>query len=95
VILVVMALRQGRQTGYSIGKIERILKINRKTICRWIAYFREQFPQTAKWKLLRGRVCAQVKDSELPSSLLQLFIRQSGSEESGIIGCLQFLAAGI
>jgi hypothetical protein len=90
-----MALRQGRQTGYSIGKIERIFKINRKTICRWIAYFREQFPQTAKWKRLRGRVCVQVKDSELPSSLLQFFIGQSGSEENGLIGCLHFLAAGI
>jgi hypothetical protein len=46
----------------------------------------------AQWKRLRGRVCAHVKDSELPTGLLQFFIKRFGSEESGIIGCLRFLA---
>ena len=94
VILLVMALRQGRTTGYSINKISRIFEINRKTVCRWITYFREHFPQTARWQRLRGKVCAYVKDSELPIGLLQYFIGHLGSEESGLAGCLHFFAAG-
>lgn len=92
VILVVMGLRQGRTTGYSVNKISRVFGINRKTICRWIVYFREQFPQTAKWQRLRGRVSACVEDEDLPGGLLQYFVSRYGSEENAVSGCLHFLA---
>jgi hypothetical protein len=94
VILVVMALRQGRTSGISIRKLSRLFDIDRKTICRWMMYFREQFPQTPLWRRLRGKVAADVKDSELPTGLVHFFISQLGSEESAIGQCLQFLAAG-
>jgi len=94
VILVVTALGQGRTSGFSINKLSHLFGIDRKTICRWMVYFREQFPQTPLWRRLRGKVSADVKDSELPSGLLRHFIDQFGSEEIAIGQCLRFLAAG-
>jgi hypothetical protein len=93
VILVVMALRQGRTTGFSINKIMKMFAIDRKTVCRWILYFREYFPTTDRWRKLRGRVSAQVQDSSLPTGLLEYFFDHCRSYEIGLLGCLHFLAA--
>ena len=92
VILVVTALGQGRASGFSVNKLSRLFDIDRKTICRWIVYFREQFPHTPLWRSLRGKVGADVKDSEICAGLVRCFIREFGSQELAIGQCLQFLA---
>ena len=92
VILVVMTLRQRRADGFSANKIERLFGVTRKTLIRWAAYFRDEFPFSAQWQRLRGRVSSSVRDSKLPGALVELFLLNSESEEKGIIVCLQFLA---
>jgi hypothetical protein len=93
VILVVTALGQGRTSGFSINKLSRLFGIERKTICRWMIYFREQFPKTPLWRRLRGKVGADVKDNDLPAGLVRRFIKKFGSEEIAVGQCLQFLAS--
>ena len=93
VILVVMALRQGRTTGFSINKIVKMFGIDRKTVCRWIVYFREQFPRTNRWRVLRGRLSAHVQDGSLPTGLLEYFFDHFRSHAIGLVACLRFLAA--
>lgn len=93
VILVVAALRQRRPDGISAGKLSRMFSISRKTLIRWFSYFREYFPASALWQRVRGRLGAQVIDSELPGSLLDYFIEQSADAVSGLVGCLRLLAS--
>lgn len=92
VILVVMTLRQNRPDGFSANKIKRLFEISRKTLIRWAAYFQEEFPLSAQWQRLRGRVSSSVRNSELPGALVKFFLLNSESEEKGIIACLHFLA---
>jgi hypothetical protein len=92
VILVVLALRQQRPEGASAGRLQRMFAISRKTLVRWFAYFRDEFPLSAKWQELRGRVVASVENSRLPGSLLECFLETTGSEEGALVGCLRFLA---
>jgi hypothetical protein len=87
-----MALRQNRPTGASAGKLMRMFDVSRKTLKRWFAYFRDEFPSSSQWQNLRGRVSPEVKNNELPGGLLDYFIRHSESGQKGLIGCLQFLA---
>lgn len=94
VILVVMTLRQKRPKGASTIKLMRMFGISRKTLFRWIAYFRDNFPVSAQWQRLRGRVNPSVRDSELPGGLLEYFIRHVDSAEEGLAQCLHFLATG-
>jgi hypothetical protein len=94
VILMVMALRQNRPQGASTMKLMRMFEISRKTLFRWIAYFREEFPVSAQWQRLRGRVNSAVRDSELPGSLLGHFIQHADSAKEGLVCCLRFLATG-
>jgi hypothetical protein len=92
VILVVMTLRQGRPDGMSANKLKKLFGVTRLTIKRWVAYFRDVFPSTARWQRLRGRVSASVRDSDLPGALVRFFLLTSESAQKGLIACLQFLA---
>jgi len=92
VILVVMALRQNRAESISIGKLTRMFAISRKTICRWIVYFRDVFPTTARWQSLRGRVGVRVANAYLPGALLEYFVEHLGCAQKGLVVCLVFLS---
>lgn len=94
VILVVMTLGQGRLCGASVSKLERMFSISRQTIKRWIAWFRDEFPQSAQWHRLRGRVVCTVSNEELPASLILHFLNHLPTSEQALVACLSFLAAG-
>jgi hypothetical protein len=94
VILVVMTLRQGRLSGACVSKLERIFSISRQTIKRWIAWFRDEFPQSAQWHRLRGRVVSTVSNDRLPGSLVSHFLNSFSSPEQALVACLAFLARG-
>jgi hypothetical protein len=92
VILVVMALRQKRPQGASARKLQTIFEISRSTLVRWFAYFKEEFPRSAKWQRLRGQVISRVENDWLPASLLECFLHEAETVEGGLVGCLAFLA---
>jgi hypothetical protein len=90
-----MALHQNIPAGASIGSLKRRFGISHKTICRWIAHFRDEFPSSAQWQRLRGRVCCSGDNSELPGGLVVYFLQNSESPETGVVECLLFLATGL
>jgi hypothetical protein len=94
IIVVVMALRQRRPDGWSARQLMDRFGISRKTLLRWMAYFRDIFPSSPQWQRLRGRVSSQVSNSELPGALLAYFLQQFTSPEQGFVECLHFLAKG-
>lgn len=94
IIIVIMALRQNRYQSASCVKLMRLFNISYKTILRWRGWFRDIFPTTSQWKRLRGRISALIDSSQLPASLLDHFLQTHKSDETGLIGCLQFLASG-
>jgi hypothetical protein len=94
VILVVMTLRQNRPDGISANRLKRLLGVNRKTLIRWAAYFRDEFPLSVQWKRLRGKVISSVRNSEQPGTLVRFFLLNSESPEKGIAACLYALATG-
>jgi len=94
VILVLTMAFQGRKSGHAVKKLQEQVGVSVKTLERWAAYFREDFPRSACWQRVRGRVDAGVKDSDLPGSLLSLFFEIHGEGEAGFLACLCFLATG-
>ena len=92
VILVVMALRQHRTEGASIGKLVRIFGISHKTIKRWIQYFEQAFRTSHSWLRVRGLVPATVGNDRLPGDLVFHFINHSETPQTGLIACLELLA---
>ncbi len=95
VVLVVMALRQNRPGGASSAELENMFGISKKTLIRWITYFREEFPLSTKWQQLRGRVHSSVSNRGLPGNLLTYFIHNRDSSGEGLVDCLRFLASDV
>jgi hypothetical protein len=67
---------------------------NRKTISRWLTYFRELFPQSKTWKKARGFVSSTVANQDLPGSLVAFYLKHISSVEKAIISCLGLLTTG-
>ena len=93
VVLVVITLKQNRPDAASARKIKERFGISRKTLKRWIAYFRDEFPASIHWQRLRGRLVSRVSNNELPAGLINYFLKNFQSPQQALIGCLMFLAS--
>jgi hypothetical protein len=94
-VLVVTALRQGRDHGYTVEKLKALLGgVTRPTLTRWLSYFRQVFPCSQSWRRLSGRLMPPVAEDQLPGGLIERFIQTRGDPELGLTACLQALFLG-
>jgi hypothetical protein len=93
-VLVITALRQGRNQGYTIERLTSLFGVTRPTLQRWRKYFREVFPCSHSWKSLSGRIMPPVEVEQLPGSILERFIQIRGTPEGGLTFCLRALLLG-
>jgi len=91
VLLLVTALRQGRDHGYTVEKLKALFGVTRPTLTRWFCYFRQIFPYSQSWRRLSGRLMPPVIEHELPRGLIERFVQTRGDPELGLTACLQSL----
>jgi hypothetical protein len=65
------------------------LKAPRRTIRRWVRWFRESMTGSCFWQIRRGRLMPPVREEELPQSLLERF---TGVVSERICAALRFLS---
>ena len=56
VVVLVAAMRQG-PSPRRVRELTELFDVDRRTIARWCIFWREHFPQTAFWRVARGRSC--------------------------------------
>lgn len=97
VILVFTTLAQQRGEGHSANKIQQLFGIQRPTLARWLAYFRELFPASAPWQLLRGRLLPAVAADAIPCGVLARFflLPSRAGPEAQLVACLRALRLGV
>ena len=95
VIIVAISFLQGTPSHKSIAQLQRLFDVDRKTVMRWRAYFRDTFPQSPQWQRIRGLYPSSVSNKSLPSDLLNHFISQSKNIRDALIDCLRILACGL
>lgn len=81
---VVVTLASARTQGLSGRRLARLraeLGLCRRTLERWLRWWREAVPRTNWWQVLRGRLASPVEVACLPASLLERF---GGSERERI-----------
>ena len=92
VIILVAALRQGA-TPRRVRELSELFGADRRTIVRWQVFWKEQFPQTAFWKVARGFLLPLVDAASLPGELLRRFLYGHDSDPTpGWKRLLRFLA---
>ena len=94
VILIAVTLNQNKPQEYSKNMLSKMLEANRKTVNRWIAYFREIFPASQMWKTVRGFISPAVTNHSLPGSLVEYFLGHALTPGVAIINCLRLLTTG-
>ncbi|MCD6388090.1 MAG: hypothetical protein J7L69_01675 [Desulfobulbaceae bacterium] len=94
VILIVTTLNQKSPQEYSKNMLARMLGADRKTINRWLKYFRDIFPDSRTWKTIRGFVSPAVANCGLPGSLVEYYLEKIKSAENAIINCIKLLTTG-
>jgi hypothetical protein len=94
VIIVVTTLRQQRTEGVAARKIFALYGVTRLTLKRWLAYFREIFPQSAMWQKLRGRWMLPVAPESIPLAVLERLGLARDDPQAILIRCLCLLVVG-
>lgn len=74
---VVVVLGAALEGGVTAGRVRdlRVLiehPIDRRTLERWVAWWREVLPKSRRWKAVTGLICRKVEPGRLPLSLLEL-----------------------
>lgn len=92
VVVLVTALRQQRDTGYSARKVMEIFGIARLTLRRWQAFFRSIFTETSIWQKLRGLLIPPVTAEEIPLAVLERLGLNRDGPETALLRCLRLLA---
>ena len=93
-ILIITTLRQSKPQEYSKNMLSKMLDANRKTINRWLNYFRELFPKSQTWKTVRGFISPVVTAFILPGALVEYYLEKSKCTMQAITNCLVLLTTG-
>jgi hypothetical protein len=75
VVVLVAAMRQG-PSPRRVRELSELFGADATTIARWRKFWNDQFPQTAFWKVARGRFLPQLPIAELPRALWKAFVRR-------------------
>ena len=89
VVILVAAMRHG-PSPRRVRELTELFEADRRTIVRWCIFWREHFPQTAFWKVARGRLI-RLAIADLPRALLEAFLQRADSQE-GWQRLLEFLS---
>ena len=92
VVVLVTALRQQRETGYSARKFMDLFGIARSTLRRWLAYFRSTFTQASIWQKLRGLLIPPVAAEEIPLGVLEHLGLNRVGPEAALLRCLRLFS---
>ena len=95
VILLLTALHQKRPKGQSTQRLVDKFGIDRKTFFRWVVYYRDIFPESPCWHLLRNRFPATVSNTRLPGDALDAFIAHARDPVTGVAKLLALYGKGL
>jgi hypothetical protein len=90
IVILISAMRQG-PSPRRVRELTQLFGADRRTIARWLVFWRDHFPQTPFWKLARARLAPLVAVATLPLALLTAFLSR-GADDEDWARLLRFLA---
>jgi hypothetical protein len=87
IVVVVAILRHGVTTS-RIDRLSQAVAVDRRTVERWRAWWRERFPMTPFWQVARAAFMPPIDRERLPASLLERF---TGDHADRLVALLRFI----
>jgi len=88
-VILVSALSHGVK-GRRGERLRQALKVSRRTLTRWRAWWRDSFVASGFWRAVRGRLVSVLDVRPLPAALAEAFEGRSRRER--LLRLLRFLA---
>jgi hypothetical protein len=73
IVILISAMRQG-PSPRRVRELSARFGADRRTIARWLVFWRERFSQTPFWKIARARLGALPQIVSLPYDLVDAFL---------------------
>lgn len=90
-VVVLSCLDRGKRVGSEmLNELRDAVGVTRRTVGRWLSWWRSQFVQTPLWTLERARFMPPAAESQLPESLLERF--GDGTDPSALNALLHFIS---
>ena len=77
VLILVVAARQGTLAAASLGRLQQLFGVDRRTIARWMKVFWARLTASAAWGRARGRLPPGVRDADVPRGLFELLFNEN------------------
>jgi hypothetical protein len=87
IVVLVAILRHGVTTS-RIDRLSQAVGVDRRTVERWRAWWRERFPATPFWQIARAAFMPPIDWERLPASLLERF---TGDDADRLVALLRFI----
>jgi hypothetical protein len=87
-IVVLVSMMQHGVTEGRLERLNRVFDVNRRTVLRWLQWWRDAFTATAFWRNARAAFSPPVEQDRLPATLFERF-RDEGAER--LIALLRFI----
>lgn len=91
-MIVVTVLAQQRTDGVGVTKLCEKFGVSLLTVIRWLAYFREIYPQSAVWQALRGRLMPPVPADVIPRAIVERLMASRGDPCDLLVRCTSLLS---
>jgi hypothetical protein len=87
IVVLVAILRHGVTTS-RIDRLSQAVGVDRRTVERWRAWWREHLPITPFWQVARAAFMPPIDRERLPASLLERF---TGDDADRLVALLRFI----
>ena len=87
-IVVLVAIMREGATGARIRQLTAVIGVDRRTVERWRAWWREGFTAMPFWQAARASFMPPIDPERLPASLLERF---SGDDTDRLVALLRFV----
>jgi hypothetical protein len=86
-VVLIAILRHG-PTQARMERLAQVVRVDRRTIARWRAWWREVFTATQFWAAAGAAFLPPIDEAQLPGALIERF---SGDVQDRLIALLRFL----
>jgi hypothetical protein len=83
-VVLITAMRQG-PTPKGSALLQKRFGVDRRTIARWQAWWRDVFPRTKFWTVARARCVVPAVPAEFPRTIVERFLAESGERMAALL----------
>jgi hypothetical protein len=87
-IIVLVSVLRGGAKAAPMRRLQELVGVSRRTVTRWLRWWRETFVSTAVWQVIRATLHEPAATDALPAALLERF---AGDAESRLLLLLRSL----